>query len=122
MTVDAIKTSDLVFAADLGGTHLRVATIDRKGKLYCRRIQPTPQAEKPNEIVHALIEAAHTFQPTTPARGGGITAVSVVVPGTVNVVEGVVVKAPNVPCLDGFRLAAALARLWRAEIEIIGSK
>ena len=79
MTVDAIKMSELVFAADLGGTHLRVATIDRKGKLYCRRIQPTPQAEKPNEIVHALIEAAHTFQPTTPERGGGITAVSVVV-------------------------------------------
>ena len=94
MTVDAIKTSDLVFAADLGGTHLRVATIDRKGKLYCRRIQPTPQAEKPNEIVHALIEAAHTFQPTT-SKQGGITAVSVVVPGTVNVVDGVVVKAPE---------------------------
>ena len=100
--------SELVFAADLGGTHLRVATIDRNGKLYCRRIQPTPQAEKPNEIVHALIEAARTFQPTTPEQGGGITAVSVVVPGTVNVAEGVVVKAPNVPCLDGFRLAAAL--------------
>jgi glucokinase len=108
LTVDGIKTSKLVFAADLGGTHLRVATIDRNGKLYCRRIQPTPQAEKPIEIVHALIEAAHSFQPTPPKQGVGITAVSVVVPGTVNVAEGVVVKAPNVPCLDGFRLAAAL--------------
>ena len=29
-------------------------------------------------------------------------------PGTVNVEEGAVVKAPNLPCLDGFRLAAAL--------------
>ena len=108
MTVDAINTSELVFAADLGGTHLRVASIDRNGKLYCRQIQPTPQAEKPNEIVHALIDAAHSFQPTPPKHGGGISAVSVVVPGTVNVADGVVVKAPNVPCLDGFRLAAAL--------------
>ena len=33
---------------------------------------------------------------------------SLVVPGTVNVDEGAVVKAPNLPCLDGFRLAAAL--------------
>jgi glucokinase len=30
------------------------------------------------------------------------------VPGTVNTQEGVVVKAPNVPGLDGFRLSAAL--------------
>ena len=108
MTVDATNTSELVFAADLGGTHLRVATVDRNGKIYCRKMQSTPQAEKPNEIVRALINAAHAFQPTDVERGGGISAVSVVVPGTVNVAEGVVVKAPNVPCLDGFRLGAAL--------------
>jgi glucokinase len=108
LTVDATKTSELVFAADLGGTHLRVATVNRNGKIYCRKMQPTPQAEKPNEIVRELINAARAFQPTAPEGGGGISAVSVVVPGTVNVAEGVVVKAPNVPCLDGFRLAAAL--------------
>jgi glucokinase len=71
-------------------------------------MQSTPQAEKPNEIVRALINAAHAFQPTAAENGAGISAVSVVVPGTVNVAEGVVVKAPNVPCLDGFRLGAAL--------------
>jgi glucokinase len=32
-----------------------------------------------------------------------------VVPGTVNVEEGIVVKAPNLPSLDGFRLAAVLS-------------
>lgn len=98
-----------VFAADLGGTHLRVATVDRSGTISGRQMQATPQAEKPNEIVHALIEAAHESESKTAAQGGVISAVSVVVPGTVNVTEGVVVKAPNVPCLDGFRLAAALA-------------
>jgi glucokinase len=35
--------------------------------------------------------------------------VSLVVPGTVKVEEGAVVKAPNLPCLDGFRLSAALS-------------
>ena len=100
--------SEFVIAADLGGTHLRVATVDRNGKIYCRQMQPTPQAEKPNEIVRALIDAVHNCERPTAAEGGVISAVSVVVPGTVNVAEGVVVKAPNVPCLDGFRLAAAL--------------
>jgi glucokinase len=101
-------TSEFVFAADLGGTHLRVATVDRNGMIYCRQMQPTPQAEKPNEIVRALIDAVREFEIGTVKRGGTLSAVSVVVPGTVNVAEGVVVKAPNVPCLDGFRLAAAL--------------
>ena len=99
---------EFVFAADLGGTHLRVSTVDRNGKVYCRQMQPTPQAEKPNEIVRALLKAVQKCERATAEQGGVITAVSVVVPGTVNVAEGVVVKAPNVPCLDGFRLAAAL--------------
>ena len=99
---------ELVFAADLGGTHLRVANIDRAGKIYSRLMQPTPQAEKPNEIVRALIDAAHECERKASEQGAKISAVSVAVPGTVNVAEGVVVKAPNVPCLDGFRLAAAL--------------
>jgi glucokinase len=97
-----------VFAADLGGTHLRVATVDREGQISCRKMQTTPKAEKPHEIVRALIDAVHECEQKTAEQGGVISAVSVVVPGTVNVAEGVVVKAPNVPCLDGFRLAAAL--------------
>ncbi len=111
--------SEFVFVADLGGTHLRVAAVDCSGKIHCRRMQQTPQVEKPNEIVQALIEAAHECEASTARQGGVISAVSVAVPGTVNAAEGVVVKAPNVPCLDGFRLAAALESelKWPAILE-----
>ena len=97
----------LVFAADLGGTHLRVATIDQAGRIHFRLKQHTPQAEKADEIVRLLVLAAREAEEQATANEN-IRAVSVVVPGTVRVEEGVVVKAPNVPCLDGFRLAAAL--------------
>lgn len=97
-----------VFAADLGGTHLRVAAVDAQGKIFWRQMQSTPEAEKPAEIVRALINAMSGCEGELAARGGVISAVSVVVPGTVNVEEGVVMTAPNVPCLDGFRLKAAL--------------
>jgi glucokinase len=99
---------EFVFAADLGGTHLRVAAVDRKGTISYRQMQQTPRAKKPNEIVHALIEAIRECDQKIKAHGGSLAAVSVVVPGTVNVSEGIVVKAPNVSCLDGFRLNAAL--------------
>ncbi len=110
---------DRVFAADLGGTHLRWATVDRNGKIYCRLMQSTPQAEKAAEIVHALTDAARECERQATAQGAAISAVSVVVPGTVDVAEGVVIKAPNVPCLDGFRLGAALESElnWPATLE-----
>ncbi len=97
----------LIFAADLGGTHLRAATVDRKGKIRFRFKQNTPQANDANEIVDAIVAAVHESQQQ---NGGGdeISAVSLVVPGTVKVEEGAVVKAPNLPCLDGFHLATAL--------------
>jgi glucokinase len=115
--VDPSKPS-LVFAADLGGTHLRAAAIDDKGEIYYQVKKSTPQSPEPNEIVRALVEAARDCEQKTMSRGV-IRAVSVAVPGTVNVDQGVVVKAPNVPCLDGFRLAAALESElhWPAVVE-----
>jgi glucokinase len=111
--------SDLIFAADLGGTHLRAAVVGCDGHIHYRLKQPTPQAEKPDGIVRALVDAAREGECQTARSGGRITAVSVAVPGTVNFADGVVVKAPNVPCLDGFRLAAALESelKWPANLE-----
>jgi glucokinase len=102
------KECDLVFAADLGGTHLRAAAVDREGMIQYQLKRSTPQAEKPNEIVLALVTAARECQQQAARNGRHIRAVSIAVPGTVDVSEGVVIKAPNVPCLDGFRLSAAL--------------
>ena len=94
---------NLIFAADLGGTHLRAAVVDHNGRIRSRFKQHTPQARDASAIVDAVVAAVHEFQ-----KSAEISAVSLVVPGTVNVGEGSVVKAPNLPCLDGFRLAAAL--------------
>src|ERR1044071_2792253 len=96
----------LIFAADLGGTHLRAATVDRKGHIHSRFKRNTPQVKDANTIVDAIVDAVHEFQKQDAVE---ISAVSLVVPGTVKVEEGTVVKAPNLPCLDGFRLSAALS-------------
>jgi len=101
-------SSDLIFAADLGGTHLRAATVDDRGKIHFRAKQNTPQGTDPHEIVDAIVAAVRDYQRSVGVESDGLKAVSVVVPGTVNVEQGTVVKAPNLPCLDGFPLAAAL--------------
>lgn len=95
-----------IFAADLGGTHLRSAVVDENGKILFRLKQRTPATEKPEEIVEALVAAAHEFD----QRAGNepIDSISVVVPGTVNAAAGAIVKVPNLPVLDGFSLVPAL--------------
>lgn len=105
--------ASVVFAADLGGTHLRAATVDETGKIHFRLKQNTPQAEKPDEIVQALVHAVRECEKQCAATGENIRAVSVVVPGSINAAAGIIVKAPNLPCLDGFHLTAALT----AELE-----
>ena len=109
----------LVLAADLGGTNLRAATINSCGRIHDRTKQHTPKAEKPDEIVRAIVAAAREGERSCRARGEKIRAVSVVVPGTVQAENGVVTKAPNIPCLNGFRLSAALESElgWPAVLE-----
>lgn len=111
--------SGLVLAVDLGGTHLRAAIIDASGRIHERVKQNTPKAEKADEIVRAIVAAARECESRTSERGAKIRAISVVVPGTVQVEAGIVTKAPNVPSLDGFRLAAALTSelQWPAVLE-----
>src|SRR6478672_5589389 len=77
----------LIFAADLGGTHLRAATVDQKGHIHSRFKQNTPQVADANAIVDAIVAAVHQCEVSD------ISAVSLVVPGTVKVEEGAVVKA-----------------------------
>ena len=101
--------SGAVFAADLGGTNLRAAVVDEGGTISVRVKHPTPQAARvATEIVEALVAAARDCEKKVNQAGGRISAASVVVPGTVDNCGEKVVQAPNVPCLDGFRLGEAL--------------
>jgi glucokinase len=116
---DNLSESGLVIASDLGGTNLRAATIDSQSRIHERIKRHTPKAEKASEIVQAIVAAARECERRSLDSGERIHAVSVVVPGTVQVESGVVMKAPNVPSLDGFRLAAALESelQWPAMLE-----
>lgn len=105
----ADRTTDrLVFAVDLGGTHLRAATIDENGHIHFRLKQKTPATNDPHEIVSALIAAARVCDERSAVEGKSIGSISIVVPGTVNVGAGKILTIPNVPCLDSFELATEL--------------
>ena len=69
----AAKT--LIFAADLGGTHLRAATVDQRGKIHFRAKQNTPQGTYPKQIVDAIVNAVRDYRKEVGAAADDGTAV-----------------------------------------------
>ena len=109
----------LVCAVDLGGTNLRAANIDRAGSIHERLRVATPDTNDPNEIVTAIASAVTACTNQAAKRGEKIQAVSVVVPGSVHAVTGVIVNAPNIPAIVDFDLVQALsvALHWSISLE-----
>ncbi len=99
--------NEIVLAADLGGTNLRMAAIDETGKILYRAHRETPRrATRPEEIVREITAAAaecreHCAEFT-------VKTITAAVPAIINVECGVIIKAPNLPALDNFRIVAAL--------------
>jgi len=100
--------NELVLATDLGGTNLRVAAVDRDGKILYRTKYETPKSERADEIFRVITQAARKCQEAV-EKNGKIIAVGAAVPATVNAADGIILKAPNLPALDGVRFSAAIS-------------
>lgn len=98
----------IVLASDLGGTNLRMAAIDAEGKILHRVKVDTPKAERADEIVQAIVEAANKCRDGV-REIGEVKALGAAVPAIINAEQGIILKAPNVPALDGFRFAATIS-------------
>jgi glucokinase len=94
-----------IFAVDLGGTHFRAAVVDRFGKIHQRLKQETPKGTTSKSVVDTIVAAAHDLSLHHP-----FTAASVMVPGTVDVGNAIVLQVPNLPSLNKFALKAALEK------------
>lgn len=98
------SSESVVFAVDLGGTHLRVALIDENGRILKQSKQETPKGASANCIVGALASAAANWD----CDKQSIIAASIMVPGAVDRDKAIVVQAPNLPSLVNFPLKAEL--------------
>ncbi len=100
--------NEIVLAADLGGTNLRMAAIDRRGKILYRTKRETPRGESADDIVRAIAESAAECREK--CAGLQIKVICVAVPGTVSVAAGVIETAPNLSALNSFSMNAALEK------------
>jgi glucokinase len=106
--LDQHSNTNLVCAIDLGGTNFRAANIDRAGRIHHRLKQPTPASASADEIVAEVSATVRACEAAAAKSDRSIHTVSIVVPGSVHAETGVIVNAPNIPSLPGFKLGAAL--------------
>ena len=96
-------SESLVFAVDLGGTHLRVALVDDTGTILEQTKQETPKGSAEG-VVAALVDAAQKWNSYKHA----VVAASIMVPGAVDAGKAVVLQSPNLPSIVKYALKEEL--------------
>jgi len=92
-------TKPFIIGVDLGGTQIRAALGDSRGRLLRRVTRPTLAQEGFQAVLRRIKEAIHQAMQGTPRDS--IAAIAIGAPGPLDPWEGVILAAPNLPgCKD----------------------
>ncbi len=105
----------VVLACDLGGTNFRLAAVTAEGEIIYRTKLDTPKSDQADKILQTIIECINECRNSLKDRFE-IEMVAAAVPAVVDAERGVILKAPNIPCLDGFRFAAMLSEMSKIPV------
>lgn len=110
--------SNVVLAADLGGTNLRMAAVDSDGSVLHLTKKCVPHGVLPDQLMSLIGEmACECCGPL--ASGEDLKAVAFTAPAPVaKDFDGVLTKLPNLPTLAGMNFKAELARSFSLPIVI----
>ena len=96
----------VVLSVDLGGTNLRVAAVDETGEILFRTRRETPRAAREaSQIAAAIADGAKECLENLESE---VSAIAAAIPAIVDFENGIVLKSPNLPALNGFRLQSEL--------------
>jgi glucokinase len=98
----------LVLAADLGGTNLRMAVVNSYGEIVHRSKVPTPQTSRREDVLDAITASFEQCVAET-SDGGTVVAFGAAVPATVNSRDGVILRSPNLPVLNGLEFTTVFS-------------
>lgn len=89
--------NSIALAADLGGTNLRVAVVDRSGVVVERLKLATPSDGGSSSIIDEIVKAAETLLDSDRKPLG----FAIAAPGPLDIENGKIIRSPNLPELDG---------------------
>lgn len=93
-----VRTHRLVLAADIGGTNIRVATVDEKGIIHEKLKEPTG-----SNPLQSVIEMSRKLR-------GDVTAMGIAVAGVLNSSKSGVSRSPNIPSIENVDIVNLLKK------------
>lgn len=110
--------NDVVFAADLGGTNLRMAVVGRDGSVHHVSKYPVPKAVSPARLMDLIDKMSAECRNST-EQTARFCAVAFTAPAPVPLdFDGVLSKLPNLPTLVGMDLKHELERHFSLPVHI----
>jgi glucokinase len=104
--VTEIGVIEHVIGVDLGGTHVRAAAVDAEGRIG-RRVKKATEVHKGgNAVLSNIFSAVQEIRTEGPA----VDAVGFGIPGPMDLNEGVVLSAPNIPFWKDFPIASVFEK------------
>lgn len=108
--------NDLVLAADLGGTNLRMGAVDSSGEVHNLVKRPVPKGVSPGDLMGLIGDMAASCRS---GLDGQIAAVGFTAPAPVpKDFDGILTKLPNLGSLTGMNFKAELEKLFRLPVVI----
>src|SRR3990172_5124415 len=95
-----------VIGVDLGGTWIKAAALNFRGKLLAKTKASTQVKQGPEKAIANIVSSVERLKKRL--KGRPLLAVGVGVPGILKLNEGLVIQCPNLPGWEGLRLRERL--------------
>lgn len=105
----AEATQPLYAGVDLGGTNIKAALVDDRGRMVAFHTEPTHADRGPEEAAARMGRAVHTLASLAGIATADIARVGVGSPGPLDIPRGTIVRAGNLPGWDDFPLRDRVA-------------
>jgi glucokinase len=105
----AEATRPLYAGVDLGGTNIKAALVDDRGRTVAFHTEPTHADRGPEEAAARMGRAVHTLASLAGIATADIARVGLGSPGPLDIPRGTIVRAGNLPGWDDFPLRDRVA-------------
>jgi glucokinase len=102
-------TQPLYAGVDLGGTNIKAALVDDRGRVVAFHTEPTRADRGPEDAAARMGRAVHTLASLAGIATADIARVGLGSPGPLDIPRGTIVRAGNLPGWDDFPLRDRVA-------------
>ncbi len=104
----------VVIGVDIGGTNLRAASIDKRGKIVSRRSVSSDAKKGIQFVMENLISLLSEI-----LAGESISGIGIGIPGIIDVDKGILTQAPNISEVKNYPIKDRLTHEFGSAIDVI---